>query len=176
VRRAFRSISKRWAGLSPIPRFLLKALSVYGLWHLVYDRWLLPAGHLDAWAARSATSLGELLLSGLGVEAATGGRVLRVADTAGVYVADGCNGIGTVGAFLGFVLGYPGKPRRRLWFLPVGVGLVLLFNAARVAVMAGAQCWPAGFAWAHGPLTAAPFQVLVFMLCVAWARLGGSWS
>jgi len=93
----------------------------------------------------------------------------------GVRIADGCNGLSTIGLFVGLVLAYPGRWRRRLAFLPLGMAAIYATHVGRIAVMAVVQRhWPAAFQPLHGFGLTAIFYVVVFGLRVLWANHGGA--
>lgn len=155
-------------------RFFAVLVGVYAIWFVLYDLWLLPDGRLDAWLSHHVASASSGLLGLLGFDVALSGRVLGLVGATGVEVADGCNGLTTVGLFIGFVLAFPGQWQRRLWFLPLGVVVVLLANVLRVAALALVQVhWPAAFDALHSFGATTFFYVVVFLLWVAWANLGG---
>jgi exosortase/archaeosortase family protein len=89
-------------------------------------------------------------------------------------VADGCNGLTTIGLFIGFIVAYPGKMIRRLLFIPLGILAIYATNVLRVIAMVLAQkYWPAAFDPLHGFGLTAIFYVVVFALWVVWANYGG---
>ncbi len=153
--------------------FLAKMTAVYGAWYLLYEWWLHPAGAVDAWMAEHLAAHGGWLLRQAGLDPFTGARALRLPGAAGVLVADACNGIETLGLFVGFVVAFPGRMSRRLLFVPAGLLLIYAANAARVAVLAGLQRhWPLGFEALHS-LGTMFFYLAIFLLWVAWVRYGG---
>jgi len=156
-----------------ILRFLGTMLAAYAAWYVLYDLWLLPDGRLDAWASRSAATAGGGLLSAVGLDVAVDGRVVSVAEAAGIIIVNGCNGLSTIGLFSGFVLAFPGRWARRAWFLPVGAVVLYLSNVVRVALLAGLQPhWPSAFDGLHAVGTQF-FYLVVFGLWVLWVRYGG---
>lgn len=156
-----------------IALFLGKILAFYAIWYVLYDLWLLPDGSLDRWLSLNVASVAGTLIEGLGFEPLVDGRVISLANTRGISIANGCNGLSTLGLFVGFVLAYPGSNRRRLWFLPLGIAVVYVTNVARVIAMLFAQkYWPAAFDPLHGFGLTTIFYVVVFGLWVAWANYG----
>lgn len=155
--------------------FFAKLLAIYGVWYVVYDLWLLPAGWLDEWVSHSVAEASARVLSLSGLDAAAQGRdVVATTGEAGVRIVNGCNGISTIGLFTGFVLAYPGRWVRRLLFLPVGVGIIYASNVARISILVGFQkIWPDGFAFVHGLGAPTFFYLIVFGLWVIWANWGG---
>jgi exosortase family protein XrtF len=158
----------------PLLSFLGKVLAVYGMWYVAYDLWLLPDGRLDAWLSTNVAWVSGEILSAVGFEPSGTGRSLRLPGVAGVYVADGCNGLTTIGLFIGFVVAYPGKMIRRLLFIPLGILAIYATNVVRVIAMVLAQkYWPAAFDPLHGFGLTTIFYVVVFALWVVWANYGG---
>ena len=155
--------------------FAAKVLAVYGLWYVVYDLWLLPDGRLDTWLSTNVAWVSGQVLSGLGFEAMVSGRSLNLPGTVGVHVADGCNGLTTLGLFIGFVVAYPGKTWRRCLFIPAGMLAIYLTNVTRVATMLVVQKYlPVAFDPLHSFGLTTIFYVVVFALWVVWANVGGA--
>ena len=155
--------------------FAAKVLAVYGLWYVVYDLWLLPDGRLDAWLSTNVAWVSGQVLSGLGFEATVSGRSLNLPGVVGVHVADGCNGLTTLGLFIGFVVAYPGKAWRRWLFIPAGMFAIYLTNVTRVATMLVVQKYlPIAFDPLHSFGLTTIFYVVVFALWVVWANIGGA--
>lgn len=155
--------------------FIAKVLAFYGLWYVAYDLWLLPDGTVDEWLSLNVASVSGAFLHGLGFEAVVDGRGLTLPGVRGIRIANGCNGLSTLGLFVGFVLAYPGRMQRRLWFIPLGIFAIYATNVGRVVVMLLSQkYWPAAFDPLHGFGLTTIFYVVVFALWVAWANYGGS--
>jgi exosortase/archaeosortase family protein len=154
--------------------FVGKVLAFYALWYVLYDLWLLPDGTVDRWLSLNVATTSGALLGGLGFEAFVDGRALSLSGVPGVRIANGCNGLSTLGLFVGFVLAYPGSAWRRAWFIPLGVFVVYLTNVTRVVLMVLSQkYWPAAFEPLHGFGLTTIFYVVVFGLWVLWAHYGG---
>ncbi len=116
-----------------------------------------------------------MVLSGLGVEAVANGRSIELARASGIRIVDGCNGLATIGLFAGLVLAFPGSTRRRLLFIPFGIGVIYLANVVRVSLLAGLQVhWPSAFEFVHNLGAPAFFHLIVFGLWVLWANYGGA--
>jgi exosortase/archaeosortase family protein len=154
--------------------FVGKVLAFYGLWYVLYDLWLLPDGTVDRWLSMNVAEVSGALLGGVGVEVFVNGRDLALSGVPGVRIANGCNGLSTLGLFVGFVLAYPGSAWRRTWFIPLGILAVYLTNVIRVIAMLLTQkYWPAAFEPLHGFGLTTIFYVVVFGLWVLWANYGG---
>ncbi|MBT9394860.1 archaeosortase/exosortase family protein [Hymenobacter sp. NST-14] len=124
----------------PLGRFLLVAGGLYLLWFFGYERTLAPAGHLDEALSRNLAAAGSGLLRLLGFATwpdAAQPRLLRMDGLPGVWVGDPCNGLVLYALFAGFVLALPGGGwRRKLAFIPAGIGVIYLLNVLRVAALA----------------------------------------
>lgn len=157
--------------------FLGKVLAFYVAWYMLYDLWLLPDGTIDRWISLNVAAVGSTLLETIGFEVVLDGRTLMLPGVAGIYIADGCNGLATLGLFVGFVLSYPGSAWRRLWFIPFGILVIYATNVVRVVVMLLTQkFWPAAFGPLHGFGLTTIFYLVVFCLWVLWVNHGGSAS
>jgi exosortase/archaeosortase family protein len=155
--------------------FVAKVLAFYGVWYVLYDLWLLPDGTVDRWLSLNVASVAGALLEVGGFEAIVDGRSLLLPDVRGVRIANGCNGLSTLGLFVGFVLAYPGRAWRRAWFIPLGIFAIYATNVGRIVVMLLTQrYWPAAFEPLHGFGLTTIFYVVVFGLWVAWAHYGGA--
>jgi len=153
--------------------FLGKVAAFYGIWYVLYDLWLLPDGTLDRWLSLNVAWVSASLLEGMGLAPFFEGRVLGLPGALGVRIANGCNGLSTLGLFVGFVLAYPGSAVRRALFLPLGILAVYATNVARVIAMVVVQKhWPAAFDPLHGFGLTTIFYVVVFALWVLWAHYG----
>nr|WP_272505128.1 archaeosortase/exosortase family protein [Salinibacter ruber] len=168
----------RWvmsASARSVLLFLAKVLAVYVVWYVVCDLWLLPDGRLDAWLSQHVAGVSGTLLSGLGHDASALGRSVTMPGISGVRIADGCNGLATIGLFVGFMVAYPGRFWRRLAFLPLGILVIYATNVGRVVAMVLTQkYWPAAFDPLHGFGLTTIFHVVVFGLWVVWANYGGT--
>ena len=165
-----------FASVSQIPwvRFALVGLAFYAVWFVVYDLWLLPQGSLDAALSHGVARTSGFLAGLVGLPAEVAGRVVRLEGSEGVYIEDGCNGLSTLGLFVGFVIAYPGAWRRRWVYLAFGVATVLVANVLRVVGLVALQAyWPSAFDAVHTFGATTFFYVVVFGLWVGWAHYGG---
>ena len=159
----------------PVAVFLAKMLAAYVAWFVLYDLWLLPSGGLDGWVGRSAAVLSGGLLDALGFDPVVDGRVITFPSGAGVWVADACTGLATVGLFAGFVLAYPGSWARRAVFIPLGILAIHLANVVRIAGLAwlrdvNPDLFEPVHLWGGTPF----FYAVVFGLWVLWVHHGAA--
>ncbi|MDO7886210.1 exosortase X [Hymenobacter cheonanensis] len=128
----------RWGQLAPRWQFLLIAAGLYLGWLLLYEGMLGPDGRLDHWLSVNIAAASAGLLRGLGFAASVGGdtSVLFMGNRPAVVVGSPCNGLVLYALFAGFIVAFPAPLRPKLWFIPLGMGLLYLLNIVRVAALA----------------------------------------
>lgn len=123
--------------ISPLTRFLITAGTVYVVWYILYDYYLLPDGRLDAFLSFSGVSLAGGILNIFGWEIYSEARILAITGTNGVEIQNGCNGLELIGLYMGFIIAYPGGPlNKRLGFLAGGILLLFIANVFRIMIFA----------------------------------------
>ncbi|MES1181555.1 MAG: exosortase family protein XrtF [Flavobacterium sp.] len=126
---------------NPVFFFLLKALSLYVAWYLIYELWLHPLGYIDGIVIDNLIKSGEFIISGLGYtlipepDPKWAIRTLGIDGTHGIWIGDPCNGITLFALFAGFVLAYPGPLKRKLWFIPLGLVPIHIINILRIVAL-----------------------------------------
>ena len=123
--------------LSPLTRFLIKVSTIYIIWYLIYDYYLLPDGRLDAFLSLSGVNLAGGILNIFGWDIYSEARVLAITGTNGVEIQNGCNGLELIGLYMGFIIAFPGGPiQKRLIFLAGGILLLFVANVFRIMIFA----------------------------------------
>lgn len=162
---------------SDIGIFLLKVVGIYLCWYVIYELWLLPDGRLDAWLTTNIVSVSAGILQSLGYDLYATGRLIGIGESAGIYLVDGCSGIAVIGLFVGFVIAYPGEWVPRMAFIFMGIGIIYFVNVIRIVILSITQVqWPSMFDVTHDYSTTAIFYLVIFLLWVVWANLGGKES
>jgi exosortase/archaeosortase family protein len=140
----------------PVPRmvrsFFIKAILVFIAWKLLYLLWLMPKGILDTPLTHlvGAGTVATLNVFGGGgftgvpgweTQQVDGGQVSgSVVD---IYdgkentlrIANACNGLELMVLYGAFLFCYPGSAGKRWRFLALGIGLILLMNIVRCALL-----------------------------------------
>lgn len=161
----------------PLLVFFAKMVAFYAVWYVAYDLWLLPDGRLDAVVARNIAVLSGGLLNLIGIEALVDERIVVLLSGRGVFVADDCTGLATIGLFLGFVLAYPGVWWRRAAFIPAGILTIHLANVGRIAFLTWFhEAYPPYFDAVHERGILPFFYAVVFVLWMVWVRYGAARS
>ena len=155
-------------------RFVAIMAACYVLWYGLYDLWLLPDGRLDAWLSEHVASWTIGLLRTVGQDAVgRNGNEVWVGET-GIQLIAACNGLSVLSLFVGFVLAFPGLWTRRAWFIPLGVVVIVVVNVIRCAILLMLLTRSdAAFDVGHGAGGLLLFYVVVFVLWMLWARVGG---
>lgn len=162
---------------SDIGIFLLKVVGIYLCWYVIYELWLLPDRRLDAWLTTNIVSVSAGILQSLGYDLYATGRLIGIGESAGIYLVDGCSGIAAIGLFVGFVIAYPGEWVPRMAFIFMGIGIIYFVNVIRIVILSITQVqWPSMFDVTHDYSTTAIFYLVIFLLWVVWANLGGKES
>lgn len=162
---------------SDIGIFLLKVVGIYLCWYVIYELWLVPDGRLDAWLTTNIVSVSAGILQSLGYDLYATGRLIGIGESAGIYLVDGCSGIAAIGLFVGFVIAYPGEWVPRMAFIFMGIGIIYFVNVIRIVILSITQVqWPSMFDVTHDYSTTAIFYLVIFLLWVVWANLGGKES
>jgi exosortase family protein XrtF len=76
------------------------------------------------------------VLKALGEDASIYKNIVYIEHSDGVRVIFSCLGISLMVLFAGFIISYPGKRVSKYWYIPAGIGLILLMNIFRITGMA----------------------------------------
>ena len=156
-------------------RFVAIVGVCYAVWYGVYDLWLLPDGRVDAWLSAHVAGWTAGLLGAFGYPAVVRDATQVWIGETGIRLVAACNGLSVLSLFVGFVLAFPGRWSRRAWFIPLGLGVIVLTNVVRCAVLLGLLTRSRdAFDVGHGSGGLLLFYGVVFALWMLWARVGGS--
>ena len=124
--------------MHPLVRFALISIGLYLLWFFGYERNLALDGRLDSALTHNIAVLSAAGLRLFGFAASVSSTQANLVLWQGVptvYIAPYCDGMVLYALFAGFVLAFPGAYRHKLWFVPLGVGLIYLVNVLRIIVL-----------------------------------------
>jgi exosortase family protein XrtF len=127
--------SKKWLN------FIGIACLLYLSWIIIYDRYIQPHTFLDEFVIIKIIALAKSFLEFFGYKTFIADsdfgavRVLGIDGSDGLWVGDNCNGVKLFGLFSIFILVFPSKIKHKLWFIPMGILLIHLINAIRVAAL-----------------------------------------
>jgi exosortase/archaeosortase family protein len=165
--------------LKSINIFLVKIFGFFFIW-LISDNWLthvwIPFNYLWTYfyhilleILNSSSALG---LEILGYEVVNNYRSVAILGSYGVVIGNHCVGFGLTFAFVALIISYPGPWRKKLWFVPLGVALIMLSNIIRVMTLAISTYNKGGFV----DLNQHDFfnyviYALIFVLWVVWIQI-----
>lgn len=123
---------------NPFFRFLFVA-SILGIaWFGAYEFYLDAEDTLDVYVIKNLVWISGGLLTLMGYSLIDTDpsdlkvQVLGIDGTHGLWIGDNCNGLTLFALFAIFVLAYPGPWKRKLWFVPLGILCIHLFNVIRI--------------------------------------------
>jgi exosortase family protein XrtF len=122
----------------PLLRFALVSVGLYLLWFFGYEQNLALDGRLDSTLTHNIAVLSAASLRLLGFAATVSSaqaNLILMQEVPTVFIAPYCDGMVLYALFAGFVLAFPGSYQRKLWFIPLGVGLIYLVNVVRIIVL-----------------------------------------
>lgn len=89
-----------------------------------------------------------------------------------INVFEGCNGVNVMIVFVAFLVAYGGSTKRMIWFLPVGLVIIHLFNLLRIILLyVAAQQNTQYFYYIHKYFFTAALYVVVIVLWVFWVKI-----
>lgn len=130
-----------FSDFKPALRFLLIFLSVYFLLNLFYGIWIETLGNHPDTATQWVSNQSAAIVRGLGGEAQAipnpEGPTIRMVsgDRVILNVFEGCNGLNVIIVFLAFVLAFGGALKKMLWFIPLGILVIHIFNLLRILLL-----------------------------------------
>lgn len=113
-----------------------------------------------------------------GYEAVTYGKTLRIIEhvsTRGIFLDRGCMGRNVMLGFMGLIIVYPGKISHKLWYIPMGLGILILVNVARISALAIiADCCPKYSDINHHFVFKIVAWAVIFALWAVWINKFGT--
>jgi exosortase family protein XrtF len=124
-------------------RFVITGSLLYIGWLLLYEFYLHPYTGFDATVVRSLVVSTEVLLKTAGYaltdytnDPSAFQQHVGIDGSGGLTVGAPCDGVVLYVLFICFVFAFPGPPRHKLWFLPLGALSVFAVNVLRIASLA----------------------------------------
>jgi exosortase/archaeosortase family protein len=71
----------------------------------------------------------------LGYDFVSGYNSLAIIGSYGVIIGNHCVGFGLSYGFGALIYSYPGPSTKKLWFIPLGIFIILLINSTRVIAL-----------------------------------------
>jgi len=123
--------------------FIIKIISVYLLLTIIrktfnntdalYPYW---TSFNDFFAAKYVATSSWILENWFGYDLMYNKRNILPKGSSGVFVGNHCLGISAKFIFIGIILSLKGKWIHKIWFVVVGLGLIVAINFARIVMLA----------------------------------------
>lgn len=157
--------ARRW-----VVRFLVLFAVWIGVGHVLLTIAPVERGFVEPWtAANIATAV--RLAAVLGIDATAEGTQMRAGQHP-LDVEKGCDGTSALVILVSAMLGFPASWRARVGGLVLGVGIVFVVNAFRLATLLWvAVHWPTRLEFFHVDLWQPAMMVVAFGTFLAWGML-----
>ena len=122
------------------------------------------------WMSRHIAQIITTVLNFLGFDVTLNSQnVIRHASGQAIRVVWACAGIKQAYIFLCIILFYRGPWLKKLWYIPLGLLVVYLFNIFRIAFITGfIEFYPNSFGFLHEHLFKYLFYGIIFLMWVLW--------
>lgn len=88
-----------------------------------------------------------------------------------VYLDRGCLGRNLMGLFAGFLLAFPGSWKHKLWYIPMGIVIIIIINVFRISALTYVwKCCPQYGEINHDYIFKYTVYVLTFVLWFVWIK------
>ncbi|WP_066755422.1 exosortase X [Crocinitomix algicola] len=124
-----------------IARFLIIAASLYTLWLLAYYLLIKPYTDWDYWISYSIVYLSREafsifdVITHIDIESDHVVLILDGGNNKGIWVGHECNGFKLFSIFSIFILAFPGKWLKKLWYIPMGLIIIHAANVLRIMIL-----------------------------------------
>ena len=154
-----------------ISLFIIKAISLYFLWYMIYDNWLLKDGWVDHFLINHLVKSTAFILNFIGFTTFEYADAVGVDGTHGVLIGAPCNGLSLFALFTGFIIIFPGKIKNKLFFIPSGILIIHIINILRLVCLALVVLYrPDSLAFNHKYTFTILVYVCVFLMWIIWVN------
>lgn len=151
--------------------FLLKCLVLYAIWLILRKYIFYPKSSIDQFLISQITYSTSLLLKIFGFSTYVDRTFVGIENYPGVSIAFNCNGLSLMYLFASFIIAFTGKLKHKLFFIPLGIIAIHLFNIARTAVLAMLVVYKPGWTeFNHKYTFTTTIYILIFILWVIWVN------
>lgn len=137
-----KTLYAKYKNIGDIPKFLINSVLLIAFWFAFYGLFRYNE-HIHNFYEFGVKHYTNFLIDGtkiflelFGYETTSYGKVVKIVGTPGVFLDRGCLARNLTGLFAGFVLAYPGALKRKLWFIPSGILMIIFLNILRLGGMA----------------------------------------
>ncbi len=155
--------------------FLGKFLAIYFCANILYgvfiDSYVAQPDPITYWVTNQTSHVQNILGIASSIEINEGKKSISMKNNGErvINVFEGCNGLNVMIVFVAFLVAYGGYPKRMLWFLPLGLLVIHLFNLLRIILLyVAAQQNTHYFYYIHKYFFTAALYLVVIVLWIIW--------
>ncbi len=159
-------------------RFLISAILLFSFIYIFYTV-IRQNIYINNWYVDTLNKFATLLLIGakyftelFGFEVVTYGKSIRIIDNfqaASIFLDRGCMGRNVMLGFAALIAVFPGKFIHKLWYIPMGLLIIIFINILRISGLAiTAYCCPQYSDINHHFIFKIVAWIAIFILWVIW--------
>lgn len=162
--------------MKAVARFVLTAFALYVAWFLFYEHYLMKQGVfvnnlifvqtklsaqiLNLFPFKDSFSSNEFFIY------CNGKRLLRVGEE--------CSALVLFALFAGFIICYPGNWKAKIWYIPLGILVILVLNIVRITLLSiNFKYYHSSFAFNHHVTFTYLVYGVIFLMWVLWVNKFG---
>lgn len=158
--------------------FLLKFLGFYVVGNILYgifvQAWYPAVDPVTAWVTQQTSGL--LTLCGWDTQVVEQSKKatanILYEGKAILAVFEGCNGLNVMIIFLAFLFAFGPYTKQMIWFIPLGIVLIHIFNLGRVFLLFLVSIqMPKLLYVTHKYFFTAALYIVIFIMWVVWIRI-----
>lgn len=155
----------------PATRFLLTFLSLYILYVLIYEMWLVPSGYVDNLLVKHLVKATGKILNIFGYSTFSEANRVGIVESSGIVIGPPCNGISLFALHVGLIIAYP-SPWKAKWLLMLGgILMIHVLNLARLVGLAIiAKSNPESLSFHHSYTFTTIIYCLIFLSWYLWIK------
>ena len=158
--------------VTPLQRFVLKAICFYGIWLILFEYMLLPDGLFISNICSFLASATYLILALTSFDVINIGNIVAISGSYGVEVIHACSGLDLIGLYISYIISYPGENKIRGIFLISGIIAISVFNIFRLSLLViSDHILPLYWNDIHSYSTYIIFYPLIFGLWYFWTKI-----
>ncbi len=168
---------KKYQNLHPILKFSINGVLLFCLWWIFYN-FLRNVSviheiyeEITAKLTRYLLILSNYFLNFLGFDSYFFGKTIRITGAGGVFLDRGCLGRNLMALFAGFIIAYPGYIKKKLWYIPLGFGIITMINVFRISALAYIMlCCPEHIDINHHVIFKYTVYACIFLMWYIWIQ------
>jgi len=168
--------------LHPFICFVINSLIIISIW-LIFFKIFRYNSKVDIFYEEFTSVLTDVLLiiskwalEIFGYEMEIEGKIVRIIGTGGVFLLRGCLGRNIMGLFAAFIVAFPGKIRSKIWFVPLGLLIILFFNVLRIVTLCLTSKYFPKTQIDHHEIFNYVIYTVIFLLWIFWIKRYGRLS